>query len=393
MQNENDVALVIRARGGDKHAFGELILRYQAMVQRVAFQMVRDNDVARDLTQEAFLTAYLALEHLRDNQRFASWLYGITLNVCRSYLRPRRVHSITFTDLAGGIRFEALPFSSELDPHTVAETRELHTRVLDAVNALSPENRAATMLFYYDGLSLDEISAVLEISIVAVKGRLHKSRARLRQELIETYHEYQTNDSNSGRTDMIPVTVVDVVPQELENDDGSHTPIFVVMLYDAQGHRTLPIWVGPTEGNAIALGISGEPNPRPLTYDFIAKLLGAADAQVESVRIDSLQGDVYYAVVLLTHKQKTVEIDARPSDAIALALRTQTPIFVTPAVIEKSGLVIPKTAKVTSPPPGVEKLLESWRQNIRSGQSTRNRSEQEWKQAQTELVELVFGAE
>ena len=190
---------------------------------------------------------------------------------------------------------------------------------------------------------------------------------------------------------MIPVTVVDVVPQELENDDGSHTPIFVVMLYDAQGQRTLPIWVGPAEGNAIALGLSGEPNPRPMTYEFIAKLLGAAGATIESVRIDSLQGDVFYAVVALTHAQNSVEIDARPSDALALALRTQTPIFVAPAVMEKSGLAVPQSAKVSTPPPGVEKLLESWRQNIRSSQSVRTRSEQEQKQAQTDLVQLVFG--
>lgn len=391
MQNEKDDALVLWARDGDKRAFGELITRYQVMVQRVAYQMVRDNDLARDLAQEALLAAYLSLEHLRDNQRFASWLYGITLNVCRSHLRNRRMKTGTFLDLSGGTCFKALPFSTEPDPHTIAETRELHARVLDAVNALSPENRAATMLFYYDGLSLDEIAAVLRISVGAVKGRLHKSRARLRQELIETYHEYQWNDTNGGRTEMIPVTVVDVVPQELENDDGSHTPIFVVMLYDAQGHRTLPIWVGPSEGNAIALGISGEHNPRPMTYEFIAKLLGAAGATIESVRIDSLQGDVFYAVVTLKHDKSTVEIDARPSDAIALALRTQTPIFVTTAVMEKSGLAVPQSAKVSTPPPGVEKLLESWRQNIRSSQSVRTRSEQEQKQAQTDLVQLVFG--
>lgn len=294
MQIENDAALVRRARGRDKRAFGELITRHQAMVQRVAYKMMRDQELARDLAQEAILAAYLSLEHLRDDERFASWLYGITLNVCRSRLRERNVPTLSFEEIAGGLRFEALPFSSEPDPQTIAETRELYERILDAVNALSKENRAATLLFYYDGLTLDEIVVILKISVGAVKGRLHKSRARLRQALFDMYADDVPRAPIRERSvKMISVQVVDVVAREYKRDDGTTTPSWIIVLYDAERQRTLPIWVGPFEGESIAFGMAGEAMPRPMTYEFVAKLLTAANATIEAVRVDSLQEDIF----------------------------------------------------------------------------------------------------
>ena len=75
---------------GDKEAFGLLVERYQQMVGHIANKMIADEWVARELAQEAILQAYLSLNHLKDASRFKSWLYGITLNICRSYLRIRR---------------------------------------------------------------------------------------------------------------------------------------------------------------------------------------------------------------------------------------------------------------------------------------------------------------
>lgn len=393
MQDETDAALVWRARGGDKRAFGELIARHQKMTQRVAYRMVRDEELARDLAQETILAAYLALEHLRDAERFASWLYGITLNVCRSHLRERNAPTLSFDQIAGGVVFEAIPFSGEPDPHTLAEARELHERVLDAVNALSPENRAATLMFYYDGLTLDEIATLLDISVGAVKGRLHKARARLRRELFAVYAEYapRIQERERSRT-MVPVTIADVVQRERKDEEGNVFSNHIVVLYDAQGQRTLPIWVGLFEGHAIAMGVVGEPTPRPMTYEFIAKLLDAADAKIEAVRVDSLQDDIFYAVVTLKHGDASTEIDARPSDAMALALRTGAPIFVTEALMEKSALAIPQPVNVHAPPRGIEQLSQIWQANYATTRSSTQRTPEEWKQAQRELVELVFGA-
>lgn len=385
MQNETDAGLVRRARGGDKRAFGELITRHQPMIQRVARHMVRDQELARDLAQEALLAAYLSLERLRDDARFASWLYGITLNVCRGYWRDSKGETVSFEEIAGGMRFGALPFTNESDPQSIAETRELHERILDAVHALSPENRAATLLFYYDGLTLDEIAGELHISVGAVKGRLHKSRARLRREL------WAIALAQKGSKTMIPVQVVDVVRHERKDEQGKVLPFHIVILYDAQGKRALPIWVGPFEGHAIALGVIGEPAVRPMTYEFVAKLLDGAGAKVEAVRIDSLQGDVYFAVVSLAQGGKGVEIDARPSDAIALALRLGTPIAVAEEVMERTGIRVPPSAEIHSPPRGIEQLMQKWAEEQAAAGAFAKRPEEEWKESQRQMVELVFG--
>jgi len=85
-----DAELVALARVGDKDAFGCLIERYERMVTRLASRMIANRSVARELAQEALVQAYLSLDHLRDAERFESWLYGITLNVCRGYLRDEK---------------------------------------------------------------------------------------------------------------------------------------------------------------------------------------------------------------------------------------------------------------------------------------------------------------
>ncbi len=90
MDDKPETELVESARSGDKAAFGNLVDRYQGVVQRVAAGMVGDRDLARDLAQEAMLQAYLSLDRLRDADRFGSWLYGIVLNVCRSHLRDQK---------------------------------------------------------------------------------------------------------------------------------------------------------------------------------------------------------------------------------------------------------------------------------------------------------------
>jgi RNA polymerase sigma factor (sigma-70 family) len=394
MPEENDAALVRRARQGDKRAFGELITRHQQMVHRVAQHMVRDEELARDLAQEALLAAYLSLDQLRDVERFASWLYGITLNVCRSQLRSSNISPLSFEEIAGGVIFERVGFSSEPDPQSIAEARELHERVLGAVNALSKENRAATLLFYYDGLTLAETAMALGISVGAVKGRLHKSRRQLREELFDSYVQQAPGALQSERTqNMIPVTVADVVQNELRDLEGNPVPYLVVVLTDANRERALPIWVGQFEGNSIAMGMTGEPVQRPMTFEFMAKLLAAANAQVQEVRIDALKEDVYYAVVTVNAEGKKIEVDARPSDAIALAVRMGRPIYVAEAVFERTGITVPKPAAVHSPPRGVEQILEGWRKASQAGSRLAKRTEEETQRSQNELLELVFGSE
>jgi len=192
-EETTDTELVTLARSGDKSAFGRLAERYQQMARRVAVCMVSDDDVARELTQEAMLQAYLSLSHLRDDAAFKSWLYGIVLNICRSYLRDQRT-VLSWEDIAGGVRFGAVSFAdAEPDPQWAAEERELHRKVLEAVKALPPASQAATLLFYYERLSLQEIATILGISVTAVKGRLHKARKQLEERLSVLYSDSEIN--------------------------------------------------------------------------------------------------------------------------------------------------------------------------------------------------------
>jgi RNA polymerase sigma factor (sigma-70 family) len=110
-EERTDAELVTRARAGDKRAFDRLVARHQQTAYRVALGIVLDADLTQELVQEAMLQAYLSLTHLRDDSRFRSWLHGIVLNVCRSYLRDRRRDFVSLDVDAGGQRLDEGPLS------------------------------------------------------------------------------------------------------------------------------------------------------------------------------------------------------------------------------------------------------------------------------------------
>ena len=103
MDQKTDAELVYRVRQGDKEAFGQLVERYQQMVRHIAKKMIADVETSHELAQEAILQAYLSLDHLRDASRFKSWLYGITLNICRSYLQDQKVDLLTLERIMEGL--------------------------------------------------------------------------------------------------------------------------------------------------------------------------------------------------------------------------------------------------------------------------------------------------
>ena len=117
----------------------------------------------------------------------------------------------------------------------------------------------------------------------------------------------------------------------------------IVILKDKQGDRVLPIWVGIFEANAIALQIENIATPRPMTHDLLRNVIKDLEGQVERIVVCDLKDNTFYAVIYMTVRGDTVAIDARPSDAIALALRTRAPILVEEAVIDNA-----KTADFTS---------------------------------------------
>jgi bifunctional DNase/RNase len=113
----------------------------------------------------------------------------------------------------------------------------------------------------------------------------------------------------------------------------------IVILKDKDGERVLPIWVGIFEANAIALQIENIATPRPMTHDLLRNIITDLDGRVDRVVVSDLKENTFYAIVHLTVRGERIAVDARPSDAIALALRTRAPILVEETVIENAKTV------------------------------------------------------
>jgi bifunctional DNase/RNase len=131
----------------------------------------------------------------------------------------------------------------------------------------------------------------------------------------------------------------------------------IVILRDKDGQKVLPIWVGIFEANAIALQIENISTPRPMTHDLLRNVIEDLKASVQKVVVCDLQENTFYALIYLSLNGDTLAIDARPSDAIALALRTRAPIFVEDTVIDNAKTVDFGTEKTDTD--RLQKWLES----------------------------------
>ena len=128
----------------------------------------------------------------------------------------------------------------------------------------------------------------------------------------------------------------------------------IVILHDADGRRVLPIWMGVFEANAIAVQIENMSPPRPMTHDMLRNVIRDLKADVRKVVVSDLKDNTFYAIIHLVAQGEPVVIDARPSDAIALALRVRAPIFAEDAVIDRA-----KTLNVT-PDKADSERLQKW---------------------------------
>lgn len=141
----------------------------------------------------------------------------------------------------------------------------------------------------------------------------------------------------------------------------------VVILKEKEADRYLPIWIGPAEAEAIALRLQEVPVARPLTHDLLNSVIGALGGTVRQVVVNDLNNDTFYARILLDVNGKSVEIDSRPSDALALAVRVQVPIYADEEVLKKAGVVLdPETGKFQAKPTeaGEAPLTEEERQRL-----------------------------
>jgi bifunctional DNase/RNase len=134
-----------------------------------------------------------------------------------------------------------------------------------------------------------------------------------------------------------PASLIEMTIKGLMVDPITNMPI--VILKDKHGDRVLPIWVGIFEANAIALQIENVATPRPMTHDLLRNIINDLDGQVDRIVVSDLKENTFYAIIHLTVKGDRVAVDARPSDAIALALRTRAPILVEESVIDNAKTV------------------------------------------------------
>ncbi len=128
--------------------------------------------------------------------------------------------------------------------------------------------------------------------------------------------------------------LIEMTIKGLTVDPITNTPI--VILKDKDGKRALPIWVGVFEANAIALQIENIETPRPMTHDLLRNIITDLDGTVDRIVVSDLRDNTFYAVIHLTVRGERVAVDSRPSDAIALALRTRAPILVEESVIDNA---------------------------------------------------------
>jgi uncharacterized protein len=131
----------------------------------------------------------------------------------------------------------------------------------------------------------------------------------------------------------------------------------IIVLRDADGQRVLPIWVGIFEANAIALQMENISTPRPMTHDLLRNVIEDLSGHITKIVVSDLRDNTFYALIYVDTGGDTVAIDARPSDAIALALRAQAPIFVEETVIDNAKGVDFSTDKADSE--RLQKWLES----------------------------------
>lgn len=404
---QTDAELVARARGGDHAAFGLLIECYAPMVERVVrrtlYSTWHDTFVFHDLTQEIWLQAYLSFDTLRDDSRFRSWLYGIALNVSRGYIRAQfrggLNRALSLDELAGGIYRESV--AQGASPEQIVERMELRHTLERAVGRLSSANREAIVLYYFEGFSVAEASALLGLTENAFKVRLSKARRVLRQIFDETpalnvHHPHPHPQSTYGQRNeervMLPIKLVDVIPYQWEMEGQEPHTAHQLVLFDETHHRAVVIWIGSAEGGAIAARLNGQEFPRPMTHMLMARLLEASGAAVESVSISALKDDIFYATVNVRANGQTQSVDARPSDAIALAVQVGVPLYADEDVLSNQGIVLPANAVPTGA--GLKEIAEFTEAQIKAVQTRtearKAKPTEDYEEMAREVVEKAF---
>jgi len=191
LQTLADPELVGLAQDGDSEAFGELVNRYQNKIYRLARRVTDNQEDAEDVLQESFVRAFRAIGGFKGASKFSTWLYRITVNLAAMKRRAQRYHiesldePITTKD--GEINRDIR--DTGIDPLEALIAKEIRESLDRAISDLSPTNKAVFVLRHIEGLSTEETREILNISIPAVKSRLHRTRLVLQERLMSLAQE------------------------------------------------------------------------------------------------------------------------------------------------------------------------------------------------------------
>jgi len=191
-----DVEVVNQFKAGDALAFEEIIARYESKVMSLALRFTRNQEDAEEVMQDVFTTVYRKIDGFRGQSAFSSWLYRIVVNAAFMKLRKRKQsQTVSIDDLSPAIKqycIDRETFSGTYSQN-VAVSHEMQAVIQNAVNRLPDQYRAVFVLRDVDGLSNQETGEILNLSIPAVKSRLHRSRIMLRKKLQRYYEDFTGN--------------------------------------------------------------------------------------------------------------------------------------------------------------------------------------------------------
>jgi len=293
------------ARRGDRAAFGELVRQFQDAAAGVVVARVGPGPDVEDITQEAFVAAYRQLGELRAPAKFGAWICAIARNLALRWLRDRRGHQAA-----------ELPAGLAAPPRR--EPPDLADRVMAAVRRLPDRLRESLTLFYIDGYSTPEVADLLEIPAGTVRRRLHEARNHLRQYMETTMEDEIKRSAPQPRFSEAVLDRIRDIRVMAWGTDGTGR---VVILTDDAG-RSFPMVISTREAEMMqeALGQT-PPASQPSLYDLVLAAAHRFDVALSGARISELRGRAFVAEVDVRTPGGTVSLDARPSDAINLAVR------------------------------------------------------------------------
>jgi RNA polymerase sigma factor (sigma-70 family) len=328
-----DGDLVRLARDGDTVAFRLLVERHQPSARARARSLAGNPSDVDDVVQESFLRAYIALDRLRDPDRFAGWLGGIVANVCRGLQRRAEVTLLPdWPEPLHPAATHGLPSADDLDRADALRA---------AVAALPAGQRRAVALHYYADLPPDQIAEPAG----AARASLHKARLKLRAYLTE--HRPDLVPLASRRTPMTTVRVARFERRIPPGPDPIGFPSYVLLLADDAGRRELPIWgldsrrltrlLDPPAADDKPAEAEGARTVDELT----AQLLRAAGASVTGVDIDEIGPDVAAARINLATAAGPRHVAARVAEGLTIAIAAGAPIRVADPVLDRLAVPLP----------------------------------------------------